>query len=417
MKTKIVLADDEQTFRETFTKVLQEEGFEVDAFDNGLDTIEAVKKTAYDIAVLDIDMPGADGIKVLKEVVKHRPDTRVIMITAYGTVEMAVEAIKIGASEYVMKPVLFEDILIKLKQQIRYRRLQEENLSLKSELGSVFSIDQIISESPLMVKIFETIYKVADTKSNVLITGESGTGKEMVAHAIHSLSEGFPGRFVAVNCSAIPEGLIESELFGHKKGSFTSAVEDKKGLFEAARGGTLFLDEIGYMPLSCQVKLLRAVEERRITPVGSTESIPVELRVIAATNKILQNEIAAGHFREDLYYRLNVVGIHLPPLRERSEDIPKLVKHFMEKYNNEMGKQCTSVSDRAMRILTNHEWKGNIRELQNIIERAIIFAESDVIEVSDIGLASASGDLEEDGDMPLQTALRVYEKNSISIRF
>ena len=394
MKIKILFADDEKTFRETFLKVLQEEGFDVDGFDNGLDAIEAIKKTTYDIAVLDINMPGADGIRVLKEAIKVRPNIRVIMITAYGTVEMAVEAIKLGASEYVMKPVIFDDVLIKIKQQARYRRLQEENIELKSELGSVFSIDQIISESPLMTKIFETIYKVAGTKSN-------------------ALSEGFPGRFVAVNCSAIPEGLIESELFGHKKGSFTSAVEDKIGLFEAAQRGAIFLDEIGYMPLSCQVKLLRAVEERRITPVGATESIPIELRVIAATNKNLQNEMAAGHFREDLYYRLNVVGIHLPPLRERREDIPKLVQHFMTKYNKETGKNCTSVSDKAMNILAHHEWKGNIRELQNIIERAIIFAEADVIETTDIGIAAASGDLAEDQDRTLQEALSRFEKDYI----
>ncbi|MHC4854879.1 MAG: sigma-54-dependent transcriptional regulator [Planctomycetota bacterium] len=413
MKTKILLADDEKTFQMTFTKVLLEEGFDVDAFDNGLDAIDAIKKTTYDIAILDIQMPGADGIKVLKEIMKVSSDTRVIMITAYGTVEMAVEAIKFGASEYVMKPVIFEDVLIKIRQQARYRRLQEENIQLKSDLGHIFSIDQIIGDSPAMTRIFETIYKVAETKSSVLITGESGTGKEMVAHAIHSLSQGFPGRFVAVNCSAIPEGLIESELFGHKKGSFTSAVEDKQGLFEAAQEGTLFLDEIGYMPLSCQVKLLRAVEERRITPVGSTESIPIELRVVAATNKILLNEIEAGHFREDLYYRLNVVGVHLPPLRERTEDIPKLIHHFMEKYNHQMGKNCVGVSDRAMNVLMNYEWKGNIRELQNVIERAIIFAEGDTISISDIGLVAASGDLSEEHDKTLQEALRHFEKEYI----
>jgi two-component system response regulator PilR (NtrC family) len=358
-------------------------------------------------------MPGADGIKVLKEIMKVSPHTRVIMITAYGTVEMAVEAIKFGASEYVMKPVIFEDVLIKIKQQARYRRLQEENIQLKSDLGCMFSIDQIIGDSPAMTRIFETIYKVAETRSSVLITGESGTGKEMVAHAVHALSERFPGRFVAVNCSAIPEGLIESELFGHKKGSFTSAIEDKKGLFEAAQEGTLFLDEIGYMPLSCQVKLLRAVEERRITPVGSTESIPIELRVIAATNKNLLNEIADGQFREDLYYRLNVVGIHLPPLRERREDIPKLAEHFMNKYNNQMGKNCVSVSDRAMQVLMNYEWKGNIRELQNVIERAIIFAEDDTIDVVDIGLIADTDDLLEDPDKSLQEVLRRFEKDYI----
>ena len=413
MKTRILLADDEQTFRMTFTKVLHEEGFDVDDFDNGLDAIDAIKKNAYDIAILDIQMPGADGIKVLKEIVKVSPNTRVIMITAYGTVEMAVEAIKFGASEYVMKPVIFDDVLLKIKQQARYRRLQEENIQLKSDLGSIFSVDQIIGDSPVMARVFETIYKVANTKSNILITGESGTGKEMVAHAIHSLSGGFPGRFVAVNCSAIPEGLIESELFGHKKGSFTSAVEDKKGLFEAAQEGTLFLDEIGYMPLSCQVKLLRAVEERRITPVGSTESIPIELRIVAATNKILLNEISTGHFREDLYYRLNVVGVHLPPLRERREDIPKLVEHFMAKYNSQMGKNCVSVSERAMNVLMNYEWKGNIRELQNVIERAIIFAEDETVNVSDIGLVSVSSDSIDSQERGLQDALHCFEKEYI----
>jgi DNA-binding NtrC family response regulator len=413
VKTKILLADDEKTFQMTFSKVLEEEGFDVDAFGNGLDAINAIKRNGYDIAILDIQMPGADGIRVLKEIMKVSPNTRVIMITAYGTVEMAVEAIKFGASEYVMKPVIFEDVLIKIKQQARYRRLQEENIQLKSDLGCIFSVDQIIGDSPAMARVFETIYKVANTKSNILITGESGTGKEMVAHAIHSLREVFSGRFVAVNCSAIPEGLIESELFGHKKGSFTSAIEDKKGLFEAAQGGTLFLDEIGYMPLSCQVKLLRAVEERRITPVGSTESIPIELRVVAATNKILLNEIDAGHFREDLYYRLNVVGVHLPPLRERREDIQRLVEHFMAKYNKEMGKNCVSVSDRAMNVLMSYEWKGNIRELQNVIERAIIFAETDTIDIPDIGLVSAISDLAEDQDESLQDALRSFEKQYI----
>lgn len=413
MKTKILLADDEKTFQMTFAKVLEEEGFDVDAFGNGLDAIDAIRKSEYDIAILDIQMPGADGIRVLKEIMKVSPETRVIMITAYGTVEMAVEAIKFGASEYVMKPVIFEDVIIKIKQQAHYRKLQEENIQLKSDLGSLFSVDQIIGDSPAMNRIFETIHKVAGTRSNVLITGESGTGKEMVAHAIHSLSEGFSGRFVAVNCSAIPEGLIESELFGHKKGSFTSAIEDKQGLFGAAQGGTLFLDEIGYMPLSCQVKLLRAVEERRITPVGSTESIPIELRVVAATNKILLNEIAAGHFREDLYYRLNVVGVHLPPLRERREDISKLAEHFMAKYNKEMGKACVAVSDSAMDILMNYEWKGNIRELQNVIERAIIFAETDTIEIADIGLVAAAGTLSDPADETLQDALRTYEKQYI----
>jgi DNA-binding NtrC family response regulator len=412
MKIKVLLADDETAFRVTFAQVLTEEGISVDAVEDGLQAIDAARRTVYDVAILDIQMPGADGIKALQEIVKIRPQTRVIMITAYGTVDMAVEAIKLGACDYVMKPVLFDDILIKIRQQCQYRRLQEENLDMKKELGSKFDISQIIGNSAPMRKIFETLLKVANTKSNILITGESGTGKELVARAIHQLSKGFPGRFVAINCSAIPEGLIESELFGHKKGSFTSATENKKGLFEVAQRGTLFLDEIGYMPLGCQVKLLRAVEERRILPVGETESIATDLRVIAATNKVLQNEIKLGLFREDLYYRLNVVGIHLPPLRDRKEDIPILVNHFMERFNREMGKSCKAISDTALQLLLNHEWRGNIRELQNVIERAVIFSEGETLGASDMGLGEVS-ELESRWIENLQDAVRDFEKQHI----
>ena len=247
----------------------------------------------------------------------------------------------------------------------------------------------------------------------MLITGESGTGKELVARAIHSLGSKNGRRFVAVNCSAIPEGLLESELFGHKKGSFTSAIKDKKGFFESAHGGTLFLDEIGYMPLSCQVKLLRAVENRQITPVGSTEPVNIDLRLIAATNKDLSEEIKMERFREDLYYRINVVGIHLPPLRERKEDIPLLVEHFVKKYNAEMGKQCVGVSDDVIQFLMNYECKGNIRELQNIIERAVIFAEDDVIKISDIGSLGSSAMLPNETNENLQAAVKIYEREYI----
>jgi len=285
---EILLADDEVTFRETFAKVLQEEGMRVTAVDNGTDAIKAIMMQPYPVAILDIQMPGADGIKVLREIMKVRPETRVIMITAYGTIEMAVEAIKLGACDYVMKPVIFEDILTKIQQHLQYLRLQEENRELKQELNSKFDITQIIGQSPAMNQVFEIIRKVARTKSNVLITGKSGTGKELVARAIHSLGSKNGRRFIAVNCSAIPEGLLESELFGHKKGSFTSAIKDKKGLFESAHGGTLFLDEIGYMPLNCQVKLLRAVENRQITPVGSTE--PVDIDGTIQRGFILQDE-------------------------------------------------------------------------------------------------------------------------------
>jgi DNA-binding NtrC family response regulator len=413
MNRKILLADDETTFRETFTKVLQEEGLDVTAVSNGTDAIDAAMKETFEVAILDIRMPGTDGIKVLREIMLIKPQTRVIMITAFGTVEMAVEAIKLGASDYVVKPVVMDDILMKIRQNLRYIELHEENEQLKQELNSRFEIGQIIGKSAAIEKVFGMIRKVAPTKSNVLITGESGTGKELVARAIHSLASRNGGRFLAVNCSAIPEGLLESELFGHMKGSFTSACQDKKGLFECAHGGTLFLDEIGHMPMNCQVKLLRAVEHKQIIPVGSTEPVDINVRLIAATNKDLVKEIKAGRYREDLYYRMNVVGIHLPPLRDRKEDIPLLVEHFIKKYNTEMGKHCVGISDEVMRLLMSYEWKGNIREMQNVIERAIIFAEDDVIKISDVGSLGYHSVALTNENQNLQTAVRAYEREHI----
>ncbi|MCK4960505.1 MAG: sigma-54-dependent Fis family transcriptional regulator [Planctomycetes bacterium] len=413
MKIRILLADDEETFRETLTRFLQEEDMFVVPVEDWSAAIEAVDREVFDVAILDIQMPGANGIKVLRHIMKVRPETRVIMITAYGTVEMAVEAIKLGASEYIMKPVIFDDVLLKIQQQSKYQRLQRENVELKDRINSDFGMEHIIGNSPVMQRVSETIRKVAGTKSNVLVTGKSGTGKELVARAIHTLGPTNAKRFVAVNCSAIPETLLESELFGHKKGSFTSAFEDKKGLFEVAHGGTVFLDEIGYMPTSCQVKLLRAVEEKQITPVGATAPVDTDLRLIAATNRDLLNEIKRGRFREDLYYRINVVGVHLPPLSERREDIPILVEHFVDKYNTQMGKTCTRVTESAMQMLIDYEWKGNIRELQNIIERAIIFAEDDVIKASDIGsLGSAAVSADRNGEN-LNSAMKVYERRHI----
>jgi transcriptional regulator with PAS, ATPase and Fis domain len=291
--------------------------------------------------------------------------------------------------------------------------LQEQNKKLKQGINSRFDTGKIVGQSPMMQKVFEMIRKVAPTKSNVLITGQSGTGKELVARAIHSLGSHNGSRFLAINCGAIPESLLESELFGHKKGSFTSAFRDKKGLFECASGGTLFLDEIGHMPMNCQVKLLRAVEHRQITPVGDTTPIDINVRLIAATNKDPAEQIKAGHFREDLYYRMNVVGIHLPPLRERKGDIPLLVEHFIKKYNAEMGKHCVGVSDDVMRLFMSYDWKGNVREMQNVIERAMIFSEGDVIQVFDIGfLGSHTTPLGEENEN-LRTAMRAYEREHI----
>jgi two-component system response regulator PilR (NtrC family) len=413
MLTEILLADDETTFRNTFCKVLEEEGFSVTAVGDGAKAIDEAMKKPFAIAILDIQMPGADGIKVLREIMKIRPETRVIMVTAYGTVEMAVEAIKLGACDYVMKPVMFEDILAKIQQHLKYMELSEENEDLKKRLNQNFEMSQIVGQSPAMKHVFEMIRKVARTKSNVLITGESGTGKEVVARAIHSLSPQNKKRLIAINCGAIPEGLLESELFGHKKGSFTSAVSDKDGLFQTAEDSTLFLDEIGYMPMSCQVKLLRAVEDRQILPVGATEPVNIDLRLVAATNRDLLEDIKEDKFREDLYYRLNVVGVHLPSLRERKEDIPLLVDHFIKKYNSQIGKQISGVSDSVMRMFMSSDWKGNIREMQNVIERAVIFAEDDVIEPSDIGpMGSGAVAWNRDNDN-LQNSVRAYEREQI----
>ncbi|MCP4450240.1 MAG: sigma-54-dependent Fis family transcriptional regulator [Planctomycetes bacterium] len=413
MTDRILLADDEMTFRETLARFLRDELLDVTTVDNGLDAIEAARTTAFGVVILDIQMPGADGIKALRDIMSMRPAARVIMVTAYGTVERAVEAIKLGACDYVVKPVIFDDILVKIKQHLRFAELQAENLELKRVLNDQFDLSQMIGDSQSIRMVLDMIQKVSQTRSNVLITGESGTGKELVARAIHSLGQSNGKRFVAVNCGAIPEALLESELFGHKKGSFTSASEDKKGLFECARGGTLFLDEIGYMNVNCQIKLLRAVEQRQITPVGSTEPIALELRLVAATNRDLLKEIREGNFREDLYYRLNVVGIHTPALRERVEDIPLLVNHFIEKYNTELGKQCQGVTEEGMRMLMGHEWKGNIRELENVIERSIIFSEEDLIDVKNLGLLSPYVDAVDGADDNLQNTLKAFEKQHI----
>jgi len=413
MTGDILLADDEMTFRETMAQVLREESLSVTAVEDGTKAIARIREKPYALAILDIQMPGADGIKVLQEIMRRHPKTRVIIITAYGTVERAVEAIKLGACDYVVKPVIFDDLLVKIRQHLRYAELEDENQELKRALGDRFDIEQIIGVSTSIRMVLDMIRKVARTKSNVLITGESGTGKELVARAIHSLSEHRDRRFVAVNCGAIPETLLESELFGHRRGSFTSATEDRKGLFECARGGTLFLDEIGFMPINCQVKLLRAVEQRQITPVGSTEPIHLDLRLIAATNRDLLQEIKHERFREDLYYRMNVVGIHLTPLRERPDDIPLLVEHFIKKYNAELGKHCAGISEEALDLLMTHEWKGNVRELENVIERSIIFAEGDHIDTANLGLVDRYVTTCAGADDNLHKSLKACEKQHI----
>ena len=399
LKNEILLADDEATFRETFAKVLEEEGFSVTAVGNGNAALDAITRKQYAMAILDIQMPGIDGIKVLREALAIRPQTRVIMVTAYGSVEMAVEAVKLGACDYVMKPVIFDDMLARIRQHLRYVELEAENRELREELNGRFDMSQIIGRTAIMDQVFDTIRKVAPTRSNVLITGESGTGKELVAHAIHSLSSTNAGRFVAVNCSAIPETLLESELFGHKKGSFTSACEDKKGLFEMAHGGTLFLDEVGDMSPALQVKVLRVLQEGVFVPVGGTQPVEVDVRVISATNQPLEELVEQGRFRQDLYYRLHVFMIELPPLRDRREDIPLLADHFLRICCAENGLALKRFAPAVMDAFTSYDWPGNVRELENEIERAVIMARDD----DEIGPEHISRRIRETATVPLST--------------
>ena len=329
-------------------------------------------------------MPNLDGMELLNQAGKISPDTFFIVMTAYASVKTAIEAIREGAYDYLIKPVEFDDLLVRLKRLSNYRQLSQENKSLRKHISSSKGYQNIIGESNAIKKVFNLINQVAPTNSNVLITGKSGTGKELVAKAIHYHSSRRENIFLPVNCGAISENLIESELFGHKKGAFTGAIEDKSGLFKVADGGTLFLDEIGDLPLNLQVKLLRAIEEKKFIPVGGTKPISSNVRIIAATNQNLYEKTLSGEFRDDLFYRLNVIEITLPSLNERKEDIPLLVNHFVEKYCNEMAKKILRIDSEAMKALINYNWRGGVRELENIIERAVIFASDDTIKMSNL---------------------------------
>jgi two-component system response regulator PilR (NtrC family) len=384
MAHRILVVDDEKIIRDSISFILKKEGYNIEEAANGKEAFDRLSDQSFDVVITDIEMPVMKGIELLDKVMQVSPQTLVLIITAYGSLETAIAALRAGASDYILKPLEFDELLIKLKRLLGARALAIENQLLRREVQKELDASPIVGKSAAMKRVFDTIMTVAGTDSTVLITGKSGTGKELVARAIHYNSRRRERPFVALNCGAIPEALIESELFGHKRGSFTGAVADKVGYFKAAEGGTLFLDEVSEMPVNLQVKLLRAIEQREITPVGTSSPLGIDTRFLASTNRELQKEVEAGRFREDLYYRLNVVEIHLPPLSERKEDIPLLVEHFITKYRTELRKNVHGIDAEVMRSLISHAWKGEVRELSNIIERAMIFSKGDFVTMGDL---------------------------------
>ena len=368
---KILVVDDEKSMCEFLEIMLKKDGYDVKSTTSGEEALDLLDKNLYSMVLTDVKMPGVNGFEVLRKTKEVSPDTVVIMITAYGSPEGAVTAIKEGAYDYVTKPFRVEEVKLTIKKSLERSNLIRENIRLRQAVEERYKFWNLIGKSPKMQRVYELVEKVSQTKANVLITGESGTGKELVAKAIHYNSARKDHSFVTLNCGAIPENLLESELFGHMKGSFTGAIANKRGLLEMAAGGTLFMDEIGELPLPLQVKLLRVIQEREFKRVGGTEDIKVDVRIISASNQDLQQKVAQAGFREDLFYRLNVIQIKLPPLRERKEDIPLLVNHFVRKYSSETGKEITGVSSEALELLLSYDFAGNVRELENIIERSI----------------------------------------------
>jgi DNA-binding NtrC family response regulator len=384
MAFKILVVDDEDIIRDSLFYVLEKEGYEVQKAENGKTAYEKMLGEHFDLVITDIEMPVMKGTELLEKIKTLNVQTSVIIITAFGSLETAITALRNGASDYILKPVEFDELLFKAKKLFEIRDLLLENRVLRDEIHRKYDFENIIGKSASIKKVYEMIEAVAETDSTILISGNSGTGKELVARALHYKSHRKNKPFIAVNCGAISENLIESELFGHKRGAFTGAISDKDGYMKAANGGTLFLDEISEMPPQLQVKLLRSIQEKEYTPVGTTVSLSVNTRFIATTNRNLEDEVKAGRFREDLFYRINVVEIHLPSLKEREEDIPLLADHFLNKCRKDLNKNIRGIDNEAMRAILAHEWKGEVRELENIIERAVIFCKSDLISLPDL---------------------------------
>jgi two-component system response regulator HydG len=380
----ILVVDDEESHRMMLRAHLEEDGFEVVEASDGHEAVQRVENRFFDLVLIDIRMPKMDGMEALRQIKHFNPSIPVIMMTAYGSIDSAVETLKSGAEDYLTKPLDMDELLIKVHRSLRFRQLEEENLLHRERLGTRFDFSSIIGKSPRMKELFEMLSMVAPTDATVLLLGESGTGKEIVANAIHQNSQRMEMPYVKVSCAALPETLLESELFGHERGAFTGAMSKKKGRFELADSGTIFLDEIGEMSLLTQTKILRVIQEMEFESVGGTKTIQVDVRIITATNKDLDEEVRKGRFREDLYYRLNVVPITIPPLRERKEDIPILAEHFLRIYREKNRRTITGFEPRVMDAFIRYPWPGNVRELENIVERTVIMCRRDMISTHDL---------------------------------
>ena len=416
----ILIVDDERSMREFLGIYLRREGYRIEAAAGGNEAIASIKARAFDVIITDLRMPDVDGLTILAEAKRTRPDTEVIVVTAFSTTETAIAAMKAGAHDYLTKPFKIDEVGLVVDRAMEKRRLSRENVALRDEIKGRYKLDRLLGKSPPMQRVFDILRKAASTRASVLLVGESGTGKELAAHALHELSPRTEQPFVAVNCGAIPETLLESELFGHVRGSFTGATVDKQGLFEAAHNGTLLLDEVADLPLAMQVKLLRVLQERKVKPVGGGSEREVDVRIVAATNRDLEAEVEKSTFRQDLYYRLNVIQLRLPPLRERREDLPLLVDHFIRKFSAEHGRNVVGAAPEVMSALMLYHFPGNVRELENMIERAVTLSTTDWLALDAfpnlIGLQGAQPSPSTVGHLPdsgldLEHHLEEYERS------
>ena len=414
MRGSILVAEDEATARSSLVEILSEEGYQVYEAADGQAAGQLLEELDLDLVLCDLKMPGSDGLTVLQQVRERAPQTLVLLMTAYGSVETAVEALRWGVQDYLLKPLLFEDLLHKIDRLLTYKQQAWELQLLRREVNQDAQFERLVGRSPAMQEVMRLVKKVAPTNATVLLTGESGTGKEVVARLLHAHSARKDHVFLPINCSAIPETLLESQLFGHTKGAFTGAAGAHDGLFQRARGGTVFLDEIGELPLPLQAKLLRVVEEKEILPLGATTPVTVDVRLLAATNRDLKQEVESGRFREDLYYRLHVIGLSLPPLRDRREDIPPLIDYLVQRHNRAMKKAYKGVGNAAMKLLLSLPWKGNVRELDNVLERAMILGDGEWITPADLPHDEEfAGTPAMQSSDNLREAVRAYERSHI----